>query len=88
MGRDAASRPKSVLPKSEKVRRQVHFLRQFYPVERSPRADAGPKCQGTARFGREPLDCDVGKRSAERSLSALFLSTFGLYLLRYGTVSN
>ncbi len=59
-------------------------LRHFYPVERSPHADAALKRQGTARFGREPLNCDVGTLGFERSLSALFLSTSGLRPFWYG----
>lgn len=68
----------------EKVRGQALPLRHFYPIERSPRADAGLKRQGTARFGRRPVDCDAGTLGSERSLSALILSTYGLRPFWYG----
>lgn len=73
--------------KVEKVGPQFLSLRHFYPVERSPRAHTGLKRQVTARFGREPLDCDAGTLGSERSLSALFLSTSGLDPRHYGSLT-
>lgn len=68
----------------ESVRTQFLSLRHFYPVKRSPHADAGLKRQGTGRFWRKPLDRDAGKLGFKRSLSAIFLPGSGLQSFWYG----
>ena len=79
---------KSMSYEPERVGFQVLSLRQFDPIEHSPRPDLGLKHQGTARFWHRALDCGPGNVGSAHSLAALFLWNFGLSGWWYGFLKS